>query len=113
MAVGGGRDEEGDHSSPGRLADELFVDDGQAISMVIGGTYCVPVSGRHFERIVRDLQTRRRKAFVVFHCRTKTPQGLVETAARYGNDWPRTIRFLSSCVDGDLPAEVEISDLPF
>ena len=96
-----------------KLADELFVDDGQAVSMVIGGTYCVPVSGRHFERIVSDLQGRQRKAFVVFHCRTKTPQGVGERAERHGNDWPRTIRLLSLRVDGDLPAEVEISDLPF
>ncbi|MCY4398500.1 MAG: hypothetical protein OXE96_04020 [Gemmatimonadetes bacterium] len=96
-----------------KLADELFVDDGQAVSMVVGGTYCVPVSGRHFERIVSDLQGRQRKAFVVFHCHTKTPQDLAETAERHGNDWPRTIRLLSLRVDGDLPAEVEISDLPF
>ena len=96
-----------------KLADELFVDDGQAVSLVIGGTYCVPVSGRHFERIVSDLQGRRRKAFVVFHCHAKTPQGLVETAARHQNDWPGTIRLLSSRADGDLPAEVEITDLPF
>ena len=96
-----------------KLRDELFVDDGQAVSMVIGGTYCVPVSGRHFERIVSDLQGRRGKAFVVYHCRATTPDGLVQTAGRHSNDWPRTIRLLSSRADGDLPAEVEITNLPF
>ncbi len=86
---------------------ELFVDDDdQVTSLVIGGNYCIPVSGRHFERVASDLQTRG-WAFVVIHALAKSMTG-----SNMNKNWPRSIRVLST-PSGEIPDAVEIYDLPF